>query len=1437
MATPREHIEEIRRKKFSIGGEENALSEDLHHAVRHLSAELYTKDVHFLMELIQNAEDNQYEPDVEPSLEFVVTSRDVTGVGAPATLLVFNNEKGFTPRNIESLCSVGRSTKKGKRQGGYIGEKGIGFKSVFLITNQPYIFSNGYKIRFNETPPSGIKIGYIVPEWIDKPSVEDLKKVYGSQCKVELPNTVIILPLRAEKVEGVKDQLAHIHPEVILFMSKIKRLSVREDVRNQNPRVNAVSVSQEIAFQNVNEGSESFSLRLSAEENGKSNGECSYYMWRQRFPVKSNNRIEERRDIANWGITLAFPREDRVTTGNRVAAGIYAFLPTEIVTGLPFIIQADFLLASSRESILWDNKWNQGILDCISSAFCEAFLSFVRSATGAARTDCFRYLPINIPSHLQLRRIREEIQAKLRTEEVILCEPENAYCMPNQARKILPGFRKILEKATEKGLEKPSALWSTGVFIIHSCLDNSSSYLDFLGVGYVPDDWYFTCIRSTPGWLMNLSEDLYVQLLCFIAEHWNRRIPSSLQQFPLFKFDNGFYGVGWASLSDMSSKGTKIYFSLGERDITWLTKWNKVLGSAPRYKFLSNATQMAMKSLSYNEQSRLREWLDRYANITELSVSSFSKQLLEEAKTSRSKEFIIHVAQFLHFSSVSGCMDSIQMLTLCKELPVVSELESIVSSCKAKLVPASMGKWHKLMGDNPWAGEGIVALSPAYMKANASGLEFMRNVLGAVDIPKLKPPDAPLPAVSSPIGEDRVVLLLEWIQYLTGVCNESLPNRFLSSIMEGKWLRTHRGYESPNKSFFYDTEWSLAGLKLNDLSFIDCSFYKRDMNEFKNALQRIGVVVEFGMGCEIVAKMVQIHTDFEVITRLYKYLHHCHWRPSSPNSLKIWIPHSGGLAGEWKDSKMCVVHDDNGLFYGRLQILERFYEDTLLPFFSSYLGVSLHPKIEEYCNLWLDWIRSNHVVTEPECCSVWRNILKHWSESPSTIKRLLRKQGLKFPAHTSSGHIQVCAPNETFIPDDLSLKELFKEASTKVKFAWHPNPSDPKIPLDLLFSMYESLGARKLSEAVEKKEASVSSDNYLHRLQAGEGLFRKGLYIIILGYLAYPSFKLSADRRHQIVRTLLESLACEAAKPFTVMYTLTIITEDGETEHITVAAQSCVRWEKDSKRILIQKSDPHNQKEKWCLATEFAEVISKGLLSEHPDLVAGLCEMLKLGCMVGFVTDVVNAMLQQKNLLIFKEDESFLSGFFPIEDPLGQYQPRRQQESARKRSGTSAGQARSPQNFGTSAGPATSAWQFSPDFIEGWEKRVQIFRQAIENMKYCTPASLKSKLVKMLFPSQSSDKGQPETSSGFHLMKVAGDACLKILTVSEVLGANESCQMVPFKLENLLGDEVLELGKRFGRGGTTQKPHVAADGVDQCDFEMLKAIAGAAALKFLRGKN
>uniref|UniRef100_A0A453LI57 Uncharacterized protein n=1 Tax=Aegilops tauschii subsp. strangulata TaxID=200361 RepID=A0A453LI57_AEGTS len=137
MAAARAHVERLRRERYYIGrGEQNPLAEDMHQAVNYLSQELYSKDVHFLVELVQNAEDNEYPDVVAPSLEFLVTSTDITGSGASSTLLIFNNEKGFSPSNIQSICGVGKSTKKGNRDKGYIGEKG---ESLQLMN--PFVFT------------------------------------------------------------------------------------------------------------------------------------------------------------------------------------------------------------------------------------------------------------------------------------------------------------------------------------------------------------------------------------------------------------------------------------------------------------------------------------------------------------------------------------------------------------------------------------------------------------------------------------------------------------------------------------------------------------------------------------------------------------------------------------------------------------------------------------------------------------------------------------------------------------------------------------------------------------------------------------------------------------------------------------------------------------------------------------------------------------------------------------------------------------------------------------------------------------------------------------------------------------------------------------------------------------------------------------------------
>lgn len=78
---------------------------------------------------------------------------------------------------------------------------------------------------------------------------------------------------------------------------------------------------------------------------------------------------------------------------------IYTFLPTEMISNFPFIIQVDFVLASSRETIMLDDKWNQGILDCVPYAFMEVFKSLFKGIDKAplsSLAQMFQFLPVNI---------------------------------------------------------------------------------------------------------------------------------------------------------------------------------------------------------------------------------------------------------------------------------------------------------------------------------------------------------------------------------------------------------------------------------------------------------------------------------------------------------------------------------------------------------------------------------------------------------------------------------------------------------------------------------------------------------------------------------------------------------------------------------------------------------------------------------------------------------------------------------------------------------------------------------------------------------------------------------------------------------------------------------------------------------------------------------
>src|SRR4051812_39653144 len=135
-----------------------------------LSEEIYSQDSHFVYELIQNAEDNAYPEGLNDRfVHFILDGRDI---------VVRNNEVGFSPANVEAICAVARSTKVDRTRG-YVGEKGIGFKSVFKVTARPQVYSGPFQFQFDDE-------SFVVPSWCEP----------APGIAIDPATTTIVLPLR-----------------------------------------------------------------------------------------------------------------------------------------------------------------------------------------------------------------------------------------------------------------------------------------------------------------------------------------------------------------------------------------------------------------------------------------------------------------------------------------------------------------------------------------------------------------------------------------------------------------------------------------------------------------------------------------------------------------------------------------------------------------------------------------------------------------------------------------------------------------------------------------------------------------------------------------------------------------------------------------------------------------------------------------------------------------------------------------------------------------------------------------------------------------------------------------------------------------------------------------------------------------------------------------
>ena len=186
-----------------------------------LATNLYSTDTRFVFELIQNAEDNNYTKakaaNEDPFLSFTIH---------PDKIMVDSNEDGFTENNVKAICSITKSGKvvssksKEQRKRGYIGEKGIGFKSVFKVASKVHIQSEPFSFCFeyNRESASETGMGMITPFFVEHKAVPDGIR---TRMTLHLAPTVDFDNL----VKQFSDP-DHLPDSLLMFLSQVNKLTI-----------------------------------------------------------------------------------------------------------------------------------------------------------------------------------------------------------------------------------------------------------------------------------------------------------------------------------------------------------------------------------------------------------------------------------------------------------------------------------------------------------------------------------------------------------------------------------------------------------------------------------------------------------------------------------------------------------------------------------------------------------------------------------------------------------------------------------------------------------------------------------------------------------------------------------------------------------------------------------------------------------------------------------------------------------------------------------------------------------------------------------------------------------------------------------------------------------------------------------------------------------
>lgn len=258
---------------------------------------IYASGMHFIDEILQNAEDAQ-----ASKVYFILNEKE---------LKIFHNGRDFSEADVRGICSISESPKKE----GSIGKFGIGFKSVYAITETPRVYTKDLAFEIQNY----VRPYKIAPQFIGEPytTLFVFKIKHEDNCEQQIYN-----------------KLENLNLHTLLFLHNIKEIKYRlyndkEGKYTKITKKNGITI-----LSDENKNVEKW-LIFSEKYNQKQNIDIAYKLEKSKIVPVHN-------------------------------AKLFVYFQTDKDTKLKFLINGPFETTPARDNIK-ENKINNEILNSIAN--------------------------------------------------------------------------------------------------------------------------------------------------------------------------------------------------------------------------------------------------------------------------------------------------------------------------------------------------------------------------------------------------------------------------------------------------------------------------------------------------------------------------------------------------------------------------------------------------------------------------------------------------------------------------------------------------------------------------------------------------------------------------------------------------------------------------------------------------------------------------------------------------------------------------------------------------------------------------------------------------------------------------------------------------------------------------------------------------------------